>query len=211
MYLVGVMMKKRKALLCSSVLASVLLWSMGPVLAEQVAEESSARDANCLSTPNKIDVESRQDFAMPAHQPKVIVALGGGGFKSVAQIGVLRSLEKHNIHIDGIIGTSMGALIGSLYCSGHSLDEIENMFLDTTVQKSFNEHLVLKTALRPLAHLSYFFRTRPYGGLTDAKKCSHLLQKKLPSSFNDLKIPFAAVATDLTDGRTRVLGSCELP
>lgn len=58
---------------------------------------------------------------------KIGVALGGGGARGFAHIGVLRVLESANIPIDLVAGTSAGALIGALYCAGKSLDEIENI------------------------------------------------------------------------------------
>lgn len=61
------------------------------------------------------------------HRPKLVLALSGGAMKAVAEIGVLRSLEKHHIKIDGIVGTSMGATIGALYCAGMSVDDIEKL------------------------------------------------------------------------------------
>ena len=59
------------------------------------------------------------------NQPKVGVALGGGGAKGAATIGALKVIERSGIKIDYISGTSIGAVIGGLYASGFSLDEIE--------------------------------------------------------------------------------------
>ncbi|HEY8365714.1 MAG TPA: patatin-like phospholipase family protein, partial [Bacteroidia bacterium] len=56
---------------------------------------------------------------------KVGVVLSGGGAWGLAHIGVLKELEKNNIPIDFIAGTSMGALIGGLYASGYSPEELE--------------------------------------------------------------------------------------
>ncbi|MEE3412812.1 MAG: patatin-like phospholipase family protein, partial [Bacteroidales bacterium] len=57
------------------------------------------------------------------------LTLSGGGAKGLAHIGVLKALEQENIPIDYICGTSMGAIIGGLYASGYSVDEIENIFI----------------------------------------------------------------------------------
>jgi len=59
-----------------------------------------------------------------------VLVLSGGGARGVAQIGVLRELENKNIKIDYIVGTSIGAVIGGLYASGYSPDEIENMIVN---------------------------------------------------------------------------------
>jgi NTE family protein len=59
---------------------------------------------------------------------KVGLVLSGGGAKGLAHIGVLKALEENHIPIDYITGTSMGAIIGGLYASGYSIDEMEMLF-----------------------------------------------------------------------------------
>jgi len=56
---------------------------------------------------------------------KIGIALGGGGARGIAHIGVLQVLESAHVPIDSIVGTSAGAIIGSMYAAGISLDEIE--------------------------------------------------------------------------------------
>ncbi len=56
---------------------------------------------------------------------RVGLALGGGGARGLAHIGVLRALEKEKIRIDIIVGTSIGALVGGAYASGTSPDELQ--------------------------------------------------------------------------------------
>lgn len=65
----------------------------------------------------------------PVKQEKIGVVLSGGGASGLAHIGVLKALEENNIPIDYICGTSMGALIGSMYCMGYSPDEIQTTIL----------------------------------------------------------------------------------
>ena len=65
---------------------------------------------------------------------KVGLVLSGGGAKGVAHLGVLRALEEAEIPIDYICGTSMGAIIGGLYASGYSIEEIENIFYSNEIQ-----------------------------------------------------------------------------
>lgn len=65
----------------------------------------------------------------PVKQEKVGVVLSGGGASGLAHIGVLKALEENQIPIDYICGTSMGALIGSMYCMGYSPDEIQKTIL----------------------------------------------------------------------------------
>ncbi|NJO91862.1 MAG: hypothetical protein HC831_25025 [Chloroflexia bacterium] len=60
-------------------------------------------------------------------RPKIGLVLSGGGAKGLMHIGVLKLIEKYNIPIDYITGTSMGSIVGALYSIGHSADEIEKI------------------------------------------------------------------------------------
>ena len=65
-------------------------------------------------------------FFLPFTQAqKVGLVLSGGGAKGMTHIGIIRALEENNIPIDYITGTSMGAIIGSLYAMGYSPDDME--------------------------------------------------------------------------------------
>ena len=85
--------------------------------------------------------------------PGVVVVLAGGGAKGFAHLAVLRRLEKERIPIARIVGTSMGAVIGGLYASGLSTEEIERVVggLDPS-----------KVALDQLNRLELPSRTRAY-------------------------------------------------
>ena len=61
----------------------------------------------------------------PIHAQKVGLVLSGGGAKGLTHIGIIRALEENGIPIDYIAGTSMGAIVGSLYAMGYSPDEME--------------------------------------------------------------------------------------
>ena len=65
--------------------------------------------------------------AEETERPRVGLVLGGGGARGAAHIGVLRELERLNIPIDAIAGTSMGAIIGGLYASGMTPTELEKL------------------------------------------------------------------------------------
>ncbi|MDD3740328.1 MAG: patatin-like phospholipase family protein [Bacteroidales bacterium] len=77
------------------------------------------------------------------------LVLSGGGAKGMAHIGVIRALEENNIPIDYVVGTSIGAIIGGLYATGHSPDEMEAMFKD---EKFYNYY----KGLIPENHFYYF-------------------------------------------------------
>jgi NTE family protein len=159
-------------------------------------------------------------WAQSPPAPKVVVVLAGGGAKGFAHLAVLRQLEKDQVPIARIVGTSMGAVIGGLYAAGLDTRQIEEVIgsLDPA-----------KVALDQLNRLELPSRTREYqqqypiefefgikdGGLSFARGVSDgqrflaLLQQLLahvpPSvSFDQLKIPFRAVATRYRDGATQV-------
>lgn len=66
-------------------------------------------------------------FFPEASAQKVGLVLSGGGAKGLTHIGIIRALEENNIPIDYITGTSMGAIIGSLYAMGYSPDDMEKL------------------------------------------------------------------------------------
>ena len=66
-------------------------------------------------------------LSLPLQAQKVGLVMSGGGAKGMAHIGVIRALEENGIPIDYVAGTSMGAVIGSLYVMGYSPDEMEDL------------------------------------------------------------------------------------
>lgn len=66
-------------------------------------------------------------FFPEASAQKVGLVLSGGGAKGLTHIGIIRALEENNIPIDYITGTSMGAIVGSLYAMGYSPDDMEKL------------------------------------------------------------------------------------
>jgi NTE family protein len=66
-----------------------------------------------------------------ADRPKIGLALGGGGARGAAHVGVIRVLEQMHVPIDYIAGTSMGAVVGGLFASGLTTDEIERALTQT--------------------------------------------------------------------------------
>ena len=70
------------------------------------------------------------------------IALGGGGAKAAAEIGVLEELETMGVHIDYIAGTSMGAVVGGLYAAGYSAKELREMWLKESWLRLFDKNRV---------------------------------------------------------------------
>ena len=110
---------------------------------------------------------------------KIGLALSGGGARGFSHVGVLAVLAENNIPIDMIAGTSAGSIVGAAYASGMTVDEI----LDMSAAVGWMN--MTRPSLSPL------------GLLTNAPM-GQFLELHLPANkFEDLKIPFAAVAFDL--------------
>lgn len=72
------------------------------------------------------------------HSQKVGLVLSGGGAKGLTHIGIIRALEENNIPIDYITGTSMGAIVGSLYAMGYSPDDMEELLKSEDFQRWYS-------------------------------------------------------------------------
>ena len=112
------------------------------------------------------------------------LALGSGSARGLAHIGVIRALEEAGIKIDCVAGTSIGALIGSVYASG-KLDDMEKVYLDFDWKK-----------------IAYFFDiVFPKSGLIDGNKVADFVREYVHTeTIEHLPLPFKAVATDIGSG-----------
>ncbi|MGI6075633.1 MAG: patatin-like phospholipase family protein [Pyramidobacter sp.] len=155
-----------------------------------------------------------------AERPYVVLALSGGGIKGYAHIGVLEELEKAGIGVAGIVATSMGAIVGSLYASGQSPEEMErivsNVNLAQLITASPGRYFNLSekssrdiSVIRPEIQMDENHRpVGPLGlvsGTSVLEYFAQLLSNVTVTDFNKLPIPFAAVATDLVTGEKVVL------
>ncbi|MBI5806826.1 MAG: BamA/TamA family outer membrane protein [Ignavibacteriales bacterium] len=75
---------------------------------------------------------------IPLAQPKIGLALSGGGSRALSQIGVLKSFEEKNIPIEFIVGTSMGSIVGGLYSAGYKLNELDSIMKATDWEDFFS-------------------------------------------------------------------------
>lgn len=194
----------------SGLTANAAAWAASAAV-DEVHHGAINRSVDALSPPANIAVDSAAVVAFKESKPRLILALSGGGCKAVAEIGVLRSFEQHGIKIDGIVGTSMGSTVGALYCAGVSVDAIEKLYLDETMQDAMLKGAIVSVITRPIKPMIYLLKGRPYAGITSGDGYLKLLQSKLPATFSELKIPFAAVVTNLTDGETTALATGDLP
>ncbi|WP_294664143.1 patatin-like phospholipase family protein [uncultured Fusobacterium sp.] len=156
---------------------------------------------------------------------KIGLALSGGGAKGLAHVGVLKVLEEQNIKIDYITGTSMGAVVASLYSAGYTPDQIENILIDINWNGYIsgeldNKKIPLEKKLnnqKYAATVRYdkeFNLSLPKGfGSTEI---IYLRLKKLLANvdnindFDKLPIPLRIVATDLNSGKAVALSKGDL-
>ncbi len=162
-----------------------------------------------------------------AERPKIGLVLSGGGARGIAHIGVLKALEKLQIPIDCIAGTSMGSIVGGLYASGYSPEEIEELVRVTDWDKAFTDRPPREhhTMRQKQLDASFLIPHRvglnggdiqlPLGAI-EGQHLDQILHRatllaKDVSDFDDLPIPFRAVATDLVTGQEVILSKGSLP
>jgi NTE family protein len=131
--------------------------------------------------------EKLRSLALPeerksTERPRIGLALAGGFARGIAHIGVLRILREAGIPIDVVAGTSVGALIGSAYCAGTPLEEMERIGAST----SFTD----------------FGRWTPsWLGLATNQRLEKFLARFTPvKTFEELAIPLAIATTDINAG-----------
>jgi len=119
-----------------------------------------------------------------SRQLRIGLALGSGGAKGLAHIGVIKVLEKNNIPIDFIAGSSIGALIGGFYSATKDIKRIEEIALSTNWRQLLS---LIDPSLRR--------------GLIKGEKIKKFIETHIGKvKFRDLKIPLSVIATDLRTG-----------
>ncbi len=162
--------------------------------------------------------EKKQDFT-------VGLVLSGGGAKGLAHIGTLKIIDSLGIRVDYIGGTSMGAIIGSLYASGYSGKQIDSIFRETDFEVLIQDELPrsAKTFYEkedaeryaitlPFDNFKVAFPSSISKGQNVYNKLAQLLlHVKDVNDFNELPIPFLCIATDIEKGEQVVLTKGYLP
>jgi NTE family protein len=121
--------------------------------------------------------------------PSVGLALGGGFARGIAHIGVLKVLEEEGIPVRFVAGTSVGALIGAAYCSGLTIEELEQ--------------LAYKVRFTTFAR----WTLSRYGFATTNRMVSFLTRILKVHTFEELRIPLGVTATDFNTGEGAVFTS----
>ena len=170
-------------------------------------------------------------LSLPLRAQKVGLVLSGGGAKGMAHIGVIRALEENNIPIDYVAGTSMGAVIGSLYAMGYSPDEMEDLIRSDEFKNWY-------MGARDMNYQFYFKQNPPTPAFMSAQiairdsmtvirpmvnSVVDPLQMNLAfvnvfsgssaaceNNFDNLMVPFRAVASDVFNKNSIVLSEGDL-
>ena len=147
----------------------------------------------------------------PVVRPKIGLALGGGGARGAAHIGVLRVLERENIPIDNLVGTSAGAFIAALYSGGISPDELEDYVLSGAIKKVYKTDLsILRAIFLHLNKITHTFLRRPfYAGLYNDHRLHHFVDQVISKNDGsiELNVPLHIIAVDLISGLPVVIKS----
>ncbi|MDE7103591.1 MAG: patatin-like phospholipase family protein, partial [Bacteroidales bacterium] len=178
-----------------------LLLSAGPGFGAATADEPTAAAATAAAKPQ-------------SNRPKVGLVLSGGGAKGIAHVGILKIIEELGIPVDYITGTSMGSIIGGLYAYGYSAAE-----LDSILRAADWDVLLSDKAIRSDISLTekrtadQYVITLPFGqkssllpiGILKGQHINNLFYTLTANtyalnSFDELKIPFRCIATDVLTG-----------
>lgn len=157
--------------------------------------------------------------------PKIGLVLSGGGAKGFAHIGALKVIDSLGIKVDYVSGTSMGAVVGSLYASGYTGQQLDSIFRTLDFDMLINDEV-------PRAVQSYFerrdderyaavlpfedFSLRLPSSLSKGQNFYNLLNRLLShvsgvEDFSRLPIPFFCMATDIESGKEVILDHGYLP
>lgn len=159
------------------------------------------------------------------NQPKIGLVLSGGGAKGFAHVGVLKELEKAGVQVDYVGGTSMGAIIGGLYSSGYSADQIKKIIENTDFMGLLRDKISRRE--KPLfkkQHGEKYIVSLPIKegniglplGLSKGQNVLNFLTELLApvdeiNDFSKLPIPFYCIATNIESGAEEVLEKGSLP
>jgi NTE family protein len=208
----------------------LVLFAVVPLLAH-AQDSARAQTRITIIKPDIREAKSRYPKLNSFHsvrQPRIAVVLSGGGARGIAAIGVLRVLEHHKVPVDLIVGTSMGSVIGGLYAMGYSTDQLQrlvdttnwddllsygddskrrDLFFDQKIARDKSILVLRFEGLEPVIPQAFSTgqRLSNYLNLLTLQGLYHP-----DPSFDDLRIPFRAVATDLVTGKRVVIDNGDM-
>ncbi len=191
------------------------------------ANTTSIANGDCTLPEHAIVDVSALPKVVPSGRPTIGIALEGGGALGIAHIGVLQWMEVNHIPIDRLAGTSMGAMIGSLYVTGHSPAEMKKIAtsdvfravfaMDTPYNDSSFRRREDRSELPQAIQLGLKGGVSLRNSVLVAAGVENFLAENLSNynrsnlSYDKLPIPFRCVATDLNSMQQVVFSEGSLP
>jgi NTE family protein len=177
----------------------------------------------CLTTAV---VGRTEETLEPVSRPRIGLALGGGGALGLSHVGVIQALEEMRIPVDCLVGTSMGAIIGGMYASGMSPEEMQRAMVELNWWSVMKDRTSRRDMMyrrkrddqRYMMDIEIGWKgTRlmfPHG-LAAGQKFNNVIQSLTVNAagitdFDRLNIPFRATGTDLQSGGLVVLSKGNL-
>ena len=156
---------------------------------QTVAQPKLTVGSTGLSEPPAADAQVRTErinfkkIKQQENRPIVALVLGSGGARGYAHIGVIQVLEKQGIHPDLIVGTSAGSIVGSIYASGKTAEELRDIALSMKANDVRDIKLDMK-------------------GFFDGQKVENYVNQQVNNTpLESLRIPMYVVATELKEGK----------
>lgn len=162
----------------------------------------------------------------PKGRPSIGLALGGGGALAMSEIGVLQWFEEHHIPVDAVAGTSMGCMVGALYSTGKSIDQLKLVMNDDVFSSVFSFSSSYKTrnfrrredsrALPNGVQIGLKHGVSFRNAVLTDQGLNQFLDRQFfryddRTEFNTLPIPMRCISTDLTDARTVTFARGSIP
>ncbi|CAB1216142.1 patatin-like phospholipase family protein [Acinetobacter bouvetii] len=167
----------------------IVLAILGLAGCQTVSQPKLTVGSTGLSESPTVDAQVRADridfkkLKQQQHRPIVALVLGSGGARGYAHIGVIQVLEQQGIHPDFIVGTSAGSIVGSIYASGKTGDELREIALNMKANDVRDVKLDMK-------------------GFFDGKKVENYVNQQVNNTpLELLKTPMYVVATELKEGK----------
>ncbi|MFW1994425.1 patatin-like phospholipase family protein [Acinetobacter guillouiae] len=153
---------------------------------EKKSQASRLAPQQVLEASSRLDNTFYQYKQLSKKKPVIALVLGSGGARGYAHIGVIEVLEQHGIKPDFIVGTSAGSIVGSIYASGKSPEQLRQIALNMKVGDVRDFKIGMK-------------------GFFDGQKVEDYVNKQIDQmSLEKMKIPMYVVATELQNGEKTI-------
>jgi len=153
---------------------------------EKKSQASRLAPQQVLEASSRLDNTFYQYKQLSKKKPVIALVLGSGGARGYAHIGVIEVLEQHGIKPDFIVGTSAGSIVGSIYASGKSPEQLRQIALNMKVGDVRDFKIGMK-------------------GFFDGQKVEDYVNKQIDQMpLEKMKIPMYVVATELQNGEKTI-------